>query len=165
MLATRRGERPKRKPHTWIHNLPCKSRFYRSGIYVSVIPVLVLGFAVGILTVILGTGGAFMLVPAKVYLLRMRTNLAIGTSQFQMCVVAALATIMHAALDHSVDIVLAFILVVGGVIGAQVGSDVGSRLKPEQLRAALGILILSIAVRLVFELVVRPADLYSLYSP
>ncbi len=162
MLAIRRGQSLQRKPHTWIHNLPLKTRFYRSGIYISIIPVIVLGFIVGILTVILGTGGAFMLVPAKVYLLRMRTNLAIGTSQFQMCVVACLATIMHAAVDHSVDFILALVLVFGGVIGAQIGSSAGSRLRPEQLRAVLGILILAIAARLILELTGRPDDLYSL---
>lgn len=164
ILASRRGERVVRKAghHTWIHNLPFKSRFYRSGIYISVIPILVLGLTVGILTVILGTGGAFMLVPAKVYLLRMRTNLAIGTSQFQMFIVACMATIMHSTLDHSVDFVLALILVFGGVVGAQMGANVGNRLKAEQLRAALAVLILAIAARLLYELTATPADLFVL---
>jgi uncharacterized membrane protein YfcA len=164
ILATRRGGRVVRKAghHTWIHNLPFKSRFYRSGIYISVVPVVALGLIVGVLTVILGTGGAFMLVPAKVYLLRMRTNLAIGTSQFQMFMVACMATVMHAALDHSVDFLLALILVFGGVVGAQMGSNVGARLKAEQLRAALAILILAIAARLIFELTATPDSLYAL---
>lgn len=164
IVASRKGRYIDRRPgqHTWIHNLPFKSRFYRSGLYISVIPVVTLGLMVGTLTAILGTGGAFILIPAKVYLLRMRTNLAIGTSQFQMFIVACMATLMHAGLDHSVDFVLALILTVGGVIGAQTGANIGSRLKAEQLRAALALLILAIAFRLVFELAVTPDDLYSL---
>ena len=96
--AARKGKHIDRRPgqHTWIHNLPFKTRFYRSGLYISVIPVVVLGFMVGIMTAILGTGGAFILIPAKVYLLRMRTTLAIGTSQFQMFIVACMATVLHA---------------------------------------------------------------------
>jgi uncharacterized membrane protein YfcA len=166
MLASRRGGHVGRTlgGHTWIHNLPFKTRFYRSGLYISVIPVVVLGFLVGVLTAILGTGGAFMLIPAKVYLLRMRTNLAIGTSQFQMCIVACMATMMHAGLDHSVDFVLALILVIGGVVGAQFGSTVGARLQAEQLRIALALLILAIAIRLLFELTITPADLFTLQA-
>jgi uncharacterized membrane protein YfcA len=149
------------RPHTWIHKLPLKMRFYRSGLYISVIPVIVLGFLVGIMTAILGTGGAFILIPAKVYLLRMRTTLAIGTSQFQMFIVACGATVMHAAVDHTVDFLLSFILVLGGVLGAQFGVRAGAKLHGEQLRMALAVLIIAIAVRLLIELVVTPSDLYS----
>ena len=164
ILAARKGKHVGRKPgqHTWIHNLPFKMRFYRSGLYISVIPVIVLGFLVAIMTAILGTGGAFILIPAKVYLLRMRTTLAIGTSQFQMLVVACMATVMHAAIDHTVDIVLGLILVVGSAIGAQFGIRAGAKLKAEELRIALALLIIAIAVRLLFELVIRPNDIYSL---
>ncbi len=147
--------------HTWIHNLPFKMRFRRSGLYISAIPVIGLGFAVGILTAILGTGGAFLLIPAKIYLLRMRTTMAVGTSQFQMFVVAIVSTLMHAVTDYSVDIILGFILVVGGVVGAQIGVGVGTRLRAEELRVALAALLVIIAVRLLIGLVLTPAELYS----
>lgn len=165
VLAARKGSPVpvhSRGQHTWIHNLPFKARFYRSRLYISIIPVITLGFFVGILTVILGTGGAFILIPAKVYVLRMRTNLAIGTSQFQMFIVACMATMLHAMVDHTVDVVLALVLVVGGVIGAQLGASMGSRLKGEELRTILAVLILAIAARLLFGLVITPSDLYTL---
>jgi uncharacterized protein len=163
MRAARKGQHVDRMPgqHTWIHRLPFKMRFHRSGLYISVIPVAVLGFLVGIMTAILGTGGAFILIPAKVYLLRMRTKLAIGTSQFQMFIVACMATVLHATVDHTVDIVLSLILVVGGVVGAQFGINAGTKLKAEELRAALALLIIAIAIRLFFDLVVKPSELYS----
>ncbi|HZT27729.1 MAG TPA: sulfite exporter TauE/SafE family protein [Pseudolabrys sp.] len=164
--AARKGRRIERRPgqHTWIHRLPFKMRFYRSALYISVIPVVVLGFMVGVMTAILGTGGAFILIPAKVYLLRMRTTLAIGTSQFQMFIVACMATVMHSAIDHTVDIVLSLILVIGGVIGAQFGVRAGARLRAEELRTALALLIIAIAARLFYEMVVTPSDLFSVIS-
>ena len=164
--ASRKGAFVDRRPgqHTWIHRLPFKMRFYRSALYISVIPVIVLGFVVGIMTAILGTGGAFILIPAKVYLLRMRTTLAIGTSQFQMFIVACMATVLHSAVDHTVDIVLALILVIGGVVGAQFGVRAGARLRAEELRTALALLIIAIAVRLFFELALTPSDLYSVIT-
>ncbi|MDE2074871.1 MAG: sulfite exporter TauE/SafE family protein, partial [Alphaproteobacteria bacterium] len=124
MLSIRKGGHShvhRAGQHTWIHNLPFKTRFYRSMLYISVIPIVVLGFLVGVMTAILGTGGAFILIPAKVYLLRMRTNLAIGTSQFQMFIVASMSTLLHAVLDQTVDAFLAMLLILGGVIGAQFG--------------------------------------------
>lgn len=163
--ATRRGENTgghKPGQHTWIHNLPLKMRFRRSRLYISAIPVVMLGLAVGVMTAILGTGGAFILIPAKVYLLRMRTTLAIGTSQFQMFIVACVTTMMHALVDQTVDIVLAFILVLGGVVGAQIGSTLAMRLRAEELRTLLAILTLAIAARLLYELAATPADIYSL---
>lgn len=147
--------------HTWIHNLPFKMRFRRSRLYISVIPVIVLGLLVGIMTAILGTGGAFLLIPAKIYLLRMRTEIAVGTSQFQMFIVASLTTLMHAATDHSVDIILAFLLILGGVIGAQFGAGVGSKLRGDQLRLVFALLTLIIAIQLVVTLVRTPSDTYS----
>ena len=160
--ASRKGHRAARKAHTWIHNLPLKMRFYRSGLYISVVPIVLLGFFVAIMTAILGTGGAFILIPAKVYLLRMRTTLAIGTSQFQMFIVACMATVMHAAIDHTVDILLALLLVIGSAVGAQFGVRAGARLKAEELRMALALLILGIALRLFFELAIRPNNLYTI---
>lgn len=162
--ASRKGERADtHKPgqHTWIHNLPFKMRFYRSRLYVSAIPIIVLGFLVGVMTAILGTGGAFVLIPAKVYLLRMRTNIAVGTSQFQMFIVASMSTLLHAVTDHTVDIVLAFLLILGGVIGAQYGVGAGAKLRGEELRAVLAVLIVVIAIRLLVELVLNPSDIYS----
>jgi uncharacterized membrane protein YfcA len=167
ILATRGAlqvRRPTIRRHTWIHNLPFKMRFRRSGLYTSAIPVVGLGFAVGILTAILGTGGAFLLIPAKIYLLRMRTTMAVGTSQFQMFVVAIVSTMMHAFTDYSVDIVLGLILVVGGVIGAQVGVGVGFRMRAEELRVALAALLVVIALRLCAELVLTPTHLYSVVT-
>jgi len=158
--GARAGERKLRR-HTWIHNLPFKVRFRRSGLYTSAVPVIGLGFAVGILTAILGTGGAFLLIPAKIYLLRMRTTMAVGTSQFQMFVVAIASTLMHSVTDFTVDIVLGFILVVGGVVGAQIGVGVGFRLRAEELRMALAALLVVIAVRLFADLVLPPTHLYS----
>lgn len=165
LLATRRGKPAPAvaaRRHNWIHNLPLKTRFRRSGLYISVIPVLVLGFLVGVMTAILGTGGAFLLIPAKIYLLRMRTNLALGTSQFQMFAVAVMTTMMHAVTDRTVDIVLAALLILGGVVGAQFGVSIGARLRSEQLRVIFALLIVAIAVRLAFGLVLRPDDIYTL---
>ncbi|MDE2474228.1 MAG: sulfite exporter TauE/SafE family protein [Alphaproteobacteria bacterium] len=164
ILAARRGVPiPSHQPgqHNWIHNLPLKMRFRRSRLYISAIPVVVLGLSVGVLTAILGTGGAFMLIPAKIYLLRMRTDIAVGTSQFQVFFVAAMTTLLHAVSDHTVDIVLAGLLIIGGVFGAQMGIRIGSRLRGEEMRAALAILILGIAFRLLIGVVLAPADVYS----
>lgn len=164
ILAARRGVPiPSHQPgqHNWIHNLPLKLRFRRSRLYISAIPVVVLGLSVGVMTAILGTGGAFMLIPAKIYLLRMRTDIAVGTSQFQVFFVAAMTTLLHAVSDHTVDIVLAGLLIIGGVFGAQIGIRIGSRLRGEEMRAALAILILGIAFRLLIGVVLTPADVYS----
>jgi len=164
ILAARKGlPIPSHQPgqHNWIHNLPLKMRFRRSRLYISAIPVVVLGLSVGVLTAILGTGGAFMLIPAKIYLLRMRTDIAVGTSQFQVFFVAAMTTLLHAVSDHTVDIVLAGLLIIGGVLGAQIGIRIGSRLRGEEMRAALAILILGIALRLLIGVVLTPDDVYS----
>lgn len=164
-LAARAGRPlPSHMPgqHTWIHKLPFKVRFRQSRVYISAIPVIILGFAVGIMTAILGTGGAFLLIPAKIYILRIRTEIAVGTSQFQMFVVACMTTLMHAMTDHTVDIVLAFILIAGGVVGAQIGSGVGSRLPGEQLRALFAVLTLVIAINLLYSLLHTPGDIYSI---
>ena len=164
ILAARKGQHIDRRPgqHTWIHRLPFKMRFHRSGLYISVIPVVVLGFLVGVMTAILGTGGAFILIPAKVYLLRMRTKLAIGTSQFQMFIVACMATVLHATVDRTVDIVLSLILVVGGVFGAQFGTRFGTRLRGEQLRFLLALMVLAVAAKLAYDLTIRPPSLFVL---
>ncbi len=164
-LAARRGSSVSTQGagrHTWIHRLPFKTRFRVSRLYVSVIPILVLGLVVGVMTAILGTGGAFLLVPAKIYLLRMRTTLAVGTSQFQMFAVAVLTTLTHAVSDQTVDIVLALLLIVGGVVGAQMGLRMGARLRSEQLRIVFALVVLAIAFELIVTLVRTPPDIYTL---
>ncbi|MFL5012277.1 sulfite exporter TauE/SafE family protein [Rhizobium sp.] len=164
MRRAARNEPPApRKPghQHWVHKLPLKVRFKKSKIYLSVIPIVALGFAIGILTSIMGVGGGFIMVPAMIYLLRIPTNVVVGTSLFQIIFVTAYTTIVQAATNFSVDIVLAFILMVAGVIGAQYGVRVGQKLRGEQLRALLGLLVLAVGLRLAIALVVAPTDVYS----
>ncbi len=164
LLAARRGAAaPARRSgqHLWIHGLPFKTRFRASGLYISVIPPLGVGVAVGVLSSILGVGGGFVIVPAMIYLLRMPTNVVMGTSLVQIIFVNALTTVLQAVDNHAVDAMLALLLIVGGVVGAQFGVRVASRLRGEQLRLLLALLVLAVAVRLLFGLVARPHDLYS----
>ncbi|MBZ9789106.1 sulfite exporter TauE/SafE family protein [Rhizobium sp. 3T7] len=147
--------------HHWVHKLPLKMRFKKSKIFLSVIPVVTLGFGIGILTSVMGVGGGFIMVPAMIYLLRIPTNVVVGTSLFQIIFVTAYTTVVQAATNFSVDIVLAFILMIAGVIGAQYGVRVGQKLRGEQLRALLGLLVLAVGLRLAVALVVTPADVYS----
>jgi uncharacterized membrane protein YfcA len=148
--------------HSWIHGLPFKMRFPRSRLYISAIPPLIIGGLVGLLASFLGVGGGFIMVPAMIYLLRMPTNVVIGTSIFQIIFVTAIVTLLHATLNYTLDIVLAFVLVIGGVIGGQFGVRAGQKLRGEQLRALLALMVLGVALRLLFDLVVRPSDLYSI---
>ena len=148
--------------HNWIHRLPLKMRFRTSKIFVSVIPVLALGAGIGFLAAIMGVGGGFIMVPALIYLLKVPTNVVVGTSLFQIIFVAAFTTVVHSTANQTVDIVLAFMLMIGGVAGAQYGTKVGQRLRGEQLRALLALLVLAVAIRLAFDLFVAPKDLYSL---
>ncbi|MET3601369.1 sulfite exporter TauE/SafE family protein [Martelella mangrovi] len=152
-----------RKPgqHNWIHRLPFKMRFKKSKLYLSVIPVFLLGGSIGVLTSSLGIGGGFIMVPAMIYLLRIPTNIVVGTSLFQIIFVSAYTTVVQAVTNYAVDIVLATILMMSSVIGAQYGVRVGQKLKGEQLRALLALLILAVGVRLAFGLVVTPTDLFS----
>ncbi|WP_152045092.1 sulfite exporter TauE/SafE family protein [Aureimonas psammosilenae] len=151
--------------HNWIHRLPLKMRFQRSKLYVSVIPVLGLGFVIGVLAAVMGVGGGFIMVPAMIYLLRVPTNVVIGTSLFQIIFTAAVTTVLQAATNTTVDVVLAFLLMVGGVAGAQFGARAGQRLRGEQLRALLALLVLSVCGRLAVELVIYPGDIYSISLP
>ncbi len=148
--------------HNWIHRLPLKMRFRASKLFVSVIPVLGIGALIGFLASIMGVGGGFIMVPALIYLLKVPTNVVIGTSLFQIVFVAAFTTIIHSTANQTVDIVLAFILMLGGVAGAQYGARVGQKLRGEQLRALLALLVLAVALRLAFDLFVRPSNVYSL---
>ena len=154
-----RGRRPVK--HLWIHGLPLKERFPVSRLYISVIPPLVIGFVVGALSAVLGIGGGFIVVPAMIYLLRMPTNVVMGTSLAQIIVITALTTVLQAVGNHAVDIVLAAFLVAGGVVGAQLGVRAASRLRGEQLRLLLALAVLAVAARLLAGLVSSPDDLYS----
>jgi len=164
MRRARRNEAPalRRTQHNWVHKLPFKIRFKKSKMYLSVIPVAGLGFGVGMLTSIMGVGGGFIMVPAMIYLLRIPTSVVVGTSLFQIIFVSTYATIVQAVTNHSVDIVLAFILMLSGVIAAQYGVRVGQKLKAEQLRALLAMLILAVGARLAIDLFLPPAELYSI---
>ncbi len=153
-----------RKPgqHIWIHKLPFKLRFPRSRLYISAIPPLAIGLVVGLLTAFLGVGGGFIMVPAMIYLLRMPTNIVIGTSIFQIIFVTAVVTILHASYTYTLDVVLAMILAAGGVIGGQIGVKAGQRVRGEHLRAMLALMVLAVALRLLFDLVLRPSEIYSI---
>lgn len=148
--------------HSWIHGLPFKMRFHRSKLYISAIPPLLIGAFVGFLGAIMGVGGGFVMVPAMIYLLRVPTNVVVGTSLFQIVFVTAATTIMHATQNHTVDIVLAMLLMIGGVVGAQFGAVAGEKLKGEQLRALLAGLVLLVCLRIAYGLVVTPSELYSI---
>jgi len=154
------GRRPGQ--HNWVHGLPLKMRFPRSRLYISAIPPLVIGWVVGLLTAFLGVGGGFIMVPAMIYLLRMPTNIVIGTSTFQIIFVTAVVTILHASINNSLDVVLALMLAAGGVMGGQFGVRAGQKLRGEQLRALLALLVLGVAVRLFLDLVLKPEDLYTI---
>ena len=153
--------RPAPQRHNWIHGLPFKMRFRASRLYISVLPPLVLGLIVGVLSAILGVGGGFIVVPAMIYLLRMPTSVVVGTSLVQIVVVTAITTLLHAVSDFSVDLMLALFLILGGVIGAQYGVRMASRLPGEQLRLFLAILVLAVGARLLYGLVITPRDVYA----
>ncbi|WP_455481689.1 sulfite exporter TauE/SafE family protein [Bartonella sp. B35(2025)] len=148
--------------HLWIHRLPFKMRFRTSMIYVSIIPILGIGFIVGLLSSVMGIGGGFFMVPALIYLLRVPTSVVIGTSLFQITFVSSFTTVLQSMSNQSVDIVLAFLLMLGGSIGVQYGTRAGRKLKAEQLRIALAFLVLIVCMRLAFQLFIRPDNLFSL---
>lgn len=159
---TRRGAAPKRKKHGWVHGLPFKMRFRTSGLYISVIPPLLVGVSVGILAAIMGVGGGFIMVPAMIYLLGMPTKVVVGTSLFQIIFVTAFTTMLHATTNFTVDIALAVLLLVGGVIGAQIGTSIGTKMKAEQLRILLAMMVLLVCGKLALDLLLQPSELYSL---
>jgi hypothetical protein len=150
--------------HSWIHGLPFKMRFHRSKLYISAIPPLAIGMFVGLLSAIMGVGGGFIMVPAMIYLLRVPTNVVVGTSLFQIVFVTAATTILHASENKSVDVILALLLMIGGVVGAQFGAIAGDKIKGEQLRFLLAGMVLLVALRMAWTLVAAPADLYSISS-
>jgi uncharacterized membrane protein YfcA len=156
--------REKAHQHGWIHRLPFKMKFRTSGLYISVIPPFLVGMSVGVLAAVMGVGGGFIMVPAMIYLLDMPTKVVIGTSLFQILVVSAFTTLMHAITNQSVDVMLALLLIVGGVVGAQIGTQLGAKLKAEQLRILLALLVLAVAVKLGLDLLLPPAEVYSLQT-
>lgn len=148
--------------HGWIHKLPFKMRFRTSKIYVSIIPVLGIGLFIGLLSSIMGVGGGFIMVPALIYILRVPTNVVVGTSLFQITFVTAFTTVLQATTNQSIDIVLAFLLMVGGVIGAQYGARAGQKLRGDQLRLLLGLMVLLVALRLGYGLFIRPDNIFTI---
>ncbi|MEP3846174.1 MAG: sulfite exporter TauE/SafE family protein [Paracoccaceae bacterium] len=153
---------PSRRKHGLIHKLPFKMRFRVSGLYISVIPPLLVGLCVGILAAIMGVGGGFIMVPAMIYLLGMPTKVVVGTSLFQIIFVTAFTTLLHATTNFTVDIVLAVLLLVGGVIGAQIGARIGVKMKAEQLRILLALMVLAVCGKLGLDLLIMPSELFSL---
>lgn len=159
------GERPParlRRHVPWVVALPGKTRFYKSGLYISPLAPLLLGAVVGMLTVIMGIGGGFIMVPAMIYLLGMSASAVVGTSLFQIIFVTAATTLLHATSSKSVDIVLALLLLTGGVAGAQLGVRAAQKLKPEKLRLALALLVLTVAAGLLIGLAIEPDSLFTL---
>jgi uncharacterized membrane protein YfcA len=146
----------------WIGSLPLRWRFYSSGLYISPIAPLALGFLAGAMTVLLGIGGGFILVPAMIYLLGMPARVVIGTSLVMILSVSAATTMVHALTTRAVDVVLAGLMLIGGVIGAQYGAMLTTRLKPDYLRLALAIIILLVGLRMFLGLFWRPDEIFSI---
>ncbi|WP_020590536.1 sulfite exporter TauE/SafE family protein [Kiloniella laminariae] len=156
------ARRGKLHEHNWFHGLPLKMRFRKSRLYISALLPLGIGFFVGILSAIMGVGGGFILVPAMIYMLGMPTAMVIGTSLFQIIFVAANVTFLQAMQNQTVDIVLALLLLVGSVLGAQFGTRIGAKMQGDWLRLLLGVLVVMVCGKLFLDLLVTPADFYSL---
>jgi uncharacterized protein len=152
----------KTRQHSWVHGLPLKMRFHRSKLYISALPPAMIGAFVGFMAAIMGVGGGFVMVPAMIYLLRVPTSIVIGTSLFQIVFVMGVTTLLQATQNTAVDVVLGFLLIVGGVIGAQFGAAAGGRLKGEQLRFMLAALVLLVCLRIGWDLMVKPSEVYSI---
>lgn len=163
LRRTKAGQ-PARKTgqHSWVHGLPFKMRFHRSKLYISVVPPAMIGAFVGFMAALMGVGGGFVMVPAMIYLLRVPTSVVIGTSLFQIVFVMAVTTLLQAMQNKAVDVVLALVLIVGGVVGAQFGAAAGGRLKGEQLRFMLAALVLLVCLRIGWDLMAKPTEIYSI---
>lgn len=151
----------KRRHHPLVASLPYRWRFYASGLYISPLAPAILGMLVGILTMLMGVGGGFLLVPAMLYILGMSGNVVVGTSLFQILFVTMVTTMTHALTTKSVDLVLAALLLLGSVLGAQFGSQIALKARPELLRLALATLVILIALRMLYGLGVRPDEVYT----
>ncbi|WP_199556377.1 sulfite exporter TauE/SafE family protein [Sandaracinobacteroides hominis] len=165
LLEQRRGvvaPRKARHHHPLIASLPMKMRFPKSGVYISPLAPFAVGAGVGVLTVIMGVGGGFIMVPAMLYLLGMAASVVVGTSLFQIVFVTAVATLLHATQSQSVDILLALLLLLGGVAGAQFGARAAQQLQPERLRLLLALIVLGVAIRLAIGLTWTPKELFSI---
>jgi uncharacterized membrane protein YfcA len=156
------GSRRKLHQHNWMHGLPFKMRFRRSKLYISALLPFSIGVLVGILSAIMGVGGGFIMVPAMIYLLGMPTSVVVGTSLFQIIFVTANVTFLQSWQNQTVDIMLALVLLIGGVIGAQLGTRAGVYVKGEYLRSLLALMVLAVCAKIVFDLTVTPNDIYSL---
>ena len=154
--------RTKLHQHSWIHGLPFKLRFHRSKLYISAIPPIIIGFFVGLLSAMMGVGGGFIMIPAMVYILGMSTNVVVGTSLFQIIFVTANSTFFQSYLNQTVDIVLAALMIIGGVIGAQIGASIGTKLKAEYLRGILAIIVLIVCAKIFADLTLTPSNFFSL---
>jgi uncharacterized protein len=161
-IAKASGSAARTSHHNWIQGLPFKTRFPASKLYISTVPPLAIGAAVGWLTAIMGVGGGFLLVPALIYLLRMPTRIVIGTSVCQIMFVTAYTTVMQSWQNHSVDLLLGLPLMIGGVIGAQYGVRLGQKMQAEQLRVFLALLVLGVALRMMVDLALPPKEIYSI---
>ncbi len=164
LRAMRSGKRlpaRKRRHHPLVANLPWRWRFYRSGLYISPLAPLLLGFATGILTMLLGVGGGFILVPAMLYILGMSASVVVGTSLFEILFVTMVSTMMHSLTTKAVDIVLALLLLIGSVTGAQIGAQLAQKARPEYLRLILAAIVILVALRLALGLGYRPDEIYS----
>ena len=163
-VKRRQGQPVKLHQHNWAQGLPLKMRFRKSRLYISATLPIGIGFVVGIMSAIMGVGGAFLMVPAMIYMLGMPTSIVIGTSLFQIIFVQAYVTMLQATQNQTVDILLALILTLGGVIGAQFGGRWGARLPAEQLRFLMAIVVLAVAGGLLYQLVSTPRELYSIMT-
>ena len=163
-----RGGKPlpprKRRHHPLVANLPMRWRFYKSGLYISPLAPLILGFVTGIMTMLLGVGGGFIMVPAMLYLLGMGAQVVVGTSLFQILFVTISSTMMHSLTTKAVDIVLSVFLLLGSVVGAQIGARVAQKMKPEYLRLALSMIVLIVALRMALGLGWQPDEIYTVYQ-
>jgi hypothetical protein len=151
---------PRRRHDDLAHRLPWKMRFRKSRLYISVIPPVAIGFFTGVLSAIMGVGGGFVMIPAMIYLLGMATNVVIGTSLFQIIFVTATVTLLHATTTHTVDVILALLLIAGGVIGAQFGARAGLKLKAEHLRLMLAAVVVAVCLGLAWGLVATPREMF-----
>jgi len=154
--------RTKLHQHSWLHGLPFKMRFHRSKLYISTIPPILIGFVVGVLSAMMGVGGGFIMIPAMVYILGMSTNVVVGTSLFQIIFVTANSTFFQSYLNQTVDIVLASLMILGGVIGAQIGARLGTKFRAEYLRGALAFIVLMVCLKIFLDLTLTPSELFSL---